>query len=104
MAPLAGINSFAAVVIGHVFRGTHHAVRVTLSLGGQELLAYVPPRDVLPGQLDAGSEIWLRWRPEDAAVLDAEPATAELHGGLPMLAKRGSTSTPVSMRAQGSRR
>jgi putative spermidine/putrescine transport system ATP-binding protein len=81
MAPLAGINSFAAVVTGQVFRGSHHAVRVTLSQGGQELLAYVPPRDVLPGQLDAGSEIWLRWRPEDASVLDAEPATAEHHGG-----------------------
>ncbi len=72
-APLSGINSFAAVVTGHVFRGTHHAVQVALSQGGQALLAYVPPRDVLPGQLDAGAKIWLRWRPEDAVVLGAEP-------------------------------
>ncbi len=49
MAPLEGMNSFAAVVTGHVFRGTHHAVQVELAQGGQELLAYVPPRDVLPG-------------------------------------------------------
>jgi len=73
MAPLSGINCFAAVVTGHVFRGTHHAVQVALTEGGQELLAYVPPRDVLPGQLDAGSTIWLRWRPQDAVVLGAEP-------------------------------
>ncbi len=77
MAPLTGRNSFAAMVTGHIFRGTHHAVQVALSQGGQELLAYVPPRDVLPGQLDAGSEVWLRWRPQDAVVLGPEPESAE---------------------------
>jgi spermidine/putrescine ABC transporter ATP-binding subunit len=75
-APLAGTNSFAATVTGHVFRGTHHAVQVALAEGGPALLAYVPPRDVLPGQLDAGRAIWLRWRPQDAVVLGAEAAAA----------------------------
>jgi len=78
MTPLEGINSFAAVVTGHVFRGTHHAVQVELSQGGQELLAYVPPRDVLPGQLDTGSTIWLRWRPQDAVVLGAEAESGDI--------------------------
>ncbi len=77
IAPLQGVNSFAAVVTGHVFRGTHHAVQVALAQGGQELLAYVPPRDVLPGQLDAGSTIWLHWRPQDAVLLAQEHEVGE---------------------------
>jgi len=42
------------------------------------LLAYVPPRDVLPGQLDTGSTIWLRWRPQDAVVLGAEAESGDI--------------------------
>lgn len=36
----------------------------------------MPPRDVQPGQFDAGSEIWLSWRPQDAVVLGSEPVIA----------------------------
>ena len=81
-APLSGTNSFAAVVTGHIFRGTHHAVQVTLEGSGQQLLAYVPPRDVLPGQLDAGTVIWLRWRPQDAVVLGCDTAAGDSAVGL----------------------
>jgi putative spermidine/putrescine transport system ATP-binding protein len=74
MQPLSGTNSFAAVVTGHVFRGTYHALQATLESGGQTLLAYVSPREVSPGQLDAGAAIWLRWRPQDSVVLVSDPA------------------------------
>jgi putative spermidine/putrescine transport system ATP-binding protein len=73
MQPLSGTNSFAAVVTGHVFRGTYHALQATLESGGQTLLAYVSPRDVSSAQLDAGAAIWLRWRPQDSVVLGSDP-------------------------------
>ncbi len=67
--PTEGANTFAGRIVGHVFRGTHHALQVALASNGQPVFVYLAPRDLQGMDISVGNDVWLSWRRDDAVVL-----------------------------------
>ncbi len=70
----AADNAFEAEIVGHVFRGTHHAYQVRLPEGQGEVFVYRQAHS-LDGEpvLTAGRRAWVSWSASDSIVVEPEP-------------------------------
>lgn len=70
--PDADSVSLSGTVIGHVFRGASHAYQVEVDGRDAPVLIYRQTHDVQGSGPDPGENVRLRWRPENAVVLDPD--------------------------------
>jgi hypothetical protein len=79
LAPMAepNANSYPAQVVGHVFRGTHHAYQVRLDGERRDIFVYeqAQGREGRP-VLAPGDRTWLCWAPEDSILVEPDHAAA----------------------------
>ena len=73
------VNSYPAQVVGHVFRGTHHAYQVRIDGSAGEVFVYQQARGGDAGPvLETGARAWLSWAAHDTIVVDPDAAPGDV--------------------------